>query len=110
MSNQSVGLLGEWRASLYLKRQGMSILARRYRTSHGEIDLIVRDQRALVFVEVKARSGGHIGDGARAVNAEKQRHLRFAARQYLREHPADEIRFDVVEIGAAGIRHIKNAF
>ena len=63
MTAFSEGLLGEWRARAYLRRQGMAVLAQRYRAPHGEIDLIARDQQAIVFVEVKARPRGTMGVG-----------------------------------------------
>ena len=104
------GLIGEWQAARYLKRRGMRILEKRYRAAHGEIDLIAKDQDTLVFIEVKSRPRGKMGEGAQAVNREKRRHLRFAAGQYLQSHPAHAVRFDVIEITAAGLRHLKNAF
>ncbi|MBE5783498.1 MAG: YraN family protein [Clostridiales bacterium] len=110
MSNFSAGLLGEWQAARHLKRQGMRILEKRYRTAHGEIDLIARDGDILVFIEVKARFKGKMDDGIRAVNQKKQEHLRYAAHCYLESHPAQQVRFDVVEITASGLRHLKNAF
>lgn len=103
------GLFGEGQAARYLKKQGMRILDRRYRTAHGEIDLIARDGDTLVFVEVKNRPRGTIGEGAAAVNRDKKRHLRYAAKAYLSENPCERVRFDVVEITAAGIRHIPGA-
>ena len=104
------GMLGEMRAARYARRHGMRILEKRYRTAHGEIDLIAREGDTLVFIEVKARPHGLMGQGTAAVNGEKRRHLRFAASQYLQTHPETKIRFDVMEISAAGLRHIKNAF
>lgn len=104
------GVLGEARAARFLRAQGMHILQRRYRTAHGEIDLIARDGDALVFIEVKSRPRGRIGEGSAAVNLEKQRHVRWAAEKYLQSHPAESVRFDVIEISAAGLRHIPNAF
>lgn len=109
MTAHITGLLGEWRAERHLKRLGMRVLARRYATPHGEIDLILRHGDVLVFVEVKYRPAGRMGDGAMAVDRKKKMHLRFAARHYLQGHPAESFRFDVVEITAAGIRHIPNA-
>lgn len=88
----------------------MRILARRYRAAHGEIDLIALDGDTCVFVEVKARSRGALGDGLRAINSDKRAHLQYAARQYLAAHPYGDIRFDAVEITVAGVRHIKHAF
>lgn len=110
MKKENVGLLGEWKAARYLKKQGMRILKRRYRTAHGEIDLIAQDGGTVVFVEVKTRPDGRIGDGAAAVGKEKKQHLRYAARHYLASHPQEQVRFDVIEITAAGLRHIKQAF
>ncbi len=111
MNSQAIGWLGEMRAAAYARRQGMKVIARRFRARRGEIDLIAREGNALVFIEVKARPRGRLGEGALAVNAEKRRHLYQAARQYVAEHSwRGPVRFDVIEISAAGLRHIKNAF
>jgi putative endonuclease len=110
MNVQKIGLLGELRAAAYLKRQGMRILEKRWRAAHGEIDLIARVGAAIVFVEVKTRPRGPLDSGLCAVNAEKRRHLRSAALDYLRGREETDHRFDVIEITAAGLRHIKNAF
>lgn len=109
MNITSIGLFGEWKAEHFLKKQGMRIAARRFRTPNGEIDLIAKDGETLVFVEVKYRPTGHIGDGAAAIDGKKKKHLRFAANYYLQAHPAAAFRFDVVEITACGIRHLPNA-
>ena len=110
MNIREIGWLGEANAAAFLRRQGMRILARRFRTAHGEIDLIAREGSVLVFVEVKTRPRGRLDSGLAAVNAEKRGHIRYAAREYLKRHGPAEYRFDVVEITAAGPRHIKNAF
>ncbi len=110
MKIQETGWLGELRAAAYLKRHGMRIIERRYRAAHGEIDLIAREGTTLVFIEVKTRPRGRLDSGLSAVNAEKRGHIRFAAREYLRRHGGADCRFDVIEITAAGLRHIKNAF
>ena len=110
MNIGQIGLLGEMKAARYLKHQGMHILARRYRAAHGEIDLIAQEQDILVFIEVKYRPKGSMGEGIFAVNRDKQAHIRRAAAIYLQSHPTDQIRFDVIEISAAGLRHIKQAF
>ena len=110
MNIRETGLLGEMRAAAYLRKQGMRILEKRWRAAHGEIDLIAREGNTLVFVEVKTRPRGRLDSGLAAVNAEKRGHLRSAAWQYLRLHGDAPFRFDVIEISAAGLRHIKNAF
>ena len=104
------GLMGELRAMHFLKKQGMKIIAFRYRTRHGEIDLIARDGNETVFIEVKSRPSGKMGEGLAAVNREKRQHLRYAAQCYLARHPAPSFRFDIIEISAAGLRHFKQAF
>lgn len=109
-SKWQTGLMGEFKAMRFLKKQGMKILAFRYRTRHGEIDLIARDGNETVFIEVKSRPSGKMGEGIRAVNQEKRQHLRYAAKCYLSAHPASSFRFDVIEISAAGLRHFKQAF
>ena len=110
MNIKETGLMGEMRAAVYLRRHGMRILEKRWRAAHGEIDLIARDGSVIVFVEVKTRPRGRLDAGLSAVNAEKRGHIRYAARDYLRQYGQADCRFDVIEITAAGLRHIKNAF
>src|SRR5947209_6203352 len=76
-----LGDRGERAAARYLRRQGLRVLVRGYRTRCGEIDLIARDGDTLVFVEVKARQRGV---PAEAVTAEKQRRITLAALHFLR--------------------------
>ena len=110
MNIRETGLLGEMRAAAFLRRKGMRILEKRWRAAHGEIDLIAREGSTVVFVEVKTRPRGRLDSGLAAVNAEKRGHIRSAARDYLLRHGEAPFRFDVIEISAAGLRHIKNAF
>ena len=110
MNITRIGLLGEWKAARYLKKQGMRILQKRYRTKHGEIDLILQDGDTLVFAEVKYRPSGQMGDGLSTIDTQKKKRLRYAAGCYLASHPATYVRFDAVEITSAGLRHIPNAF
>lgn len=105
------GVDGEAFACGYLMKKGMVLLQRRYHSPFGEIDLVMRDQDALVFVEVKRRDSGRAYDGALAVTPLKQARLIKTARCYLAQHPAEGvIRFDVVEITGDGLLHIPNAF
>ena len=78
------GRLGERVAKRHLKKAGLKFLYANYRTNKGEIDLIFRDGKALVFVEVKTRSSESWTRPAAAVNAGKKRKLTAAARNYLR--------------------------
>jgi putative endonuclease len=63
---QSLGKQGEELACRELRRRGYAILARRYRTRFGELDVIARDQGVLVFVEVKTRRSGGFGGATAA--------------------------------------------
>ena len=100
LARQELGILGEMLAVQELERRGYAILARRYRTRCGEIDIVAEDGGTLVFVEAKARADAEFGTAAEAVTPWKQRQLVRMARDYLtRERIEDRpCRFDVVAI------------
>ena len=100
----SLGKAGEDLACRELRRRGYDILHRRYRTRHGEIDIVARHRRTIVFVEVKARSGQEFGGSAAAVTALKQHRVARMATEYLaRQHLLDcPCRFDVVTVDFLG--------
>ncbi len=110
-----LGDRGEREAARHLKALGFRVLARGYRTSQGEVDLICRDGATLVFVEVKSR---RTGVPAEAVTLEKQRRLTLAALHFARRHNLLETpsRFDVVAIvwpegrRPESVEHLRNAF
>ena len=104
MRRQALGKRGEDLAVEELERRGYAILARRYRTRHGEIDIVARDGETVVFVEVKAKETAEFGAAAEAVTVHKQRRVismavDFLARNRLTSHPC---RFDVVAIDGVG--------
>jgi putative endonuclease len=100
-ARQTLGFEGEELACAELERRGYSILERRYRTPHGEIDIVARHGKWLVFVEVKARTDGSFGDPEEAVTLQKQQRLVWMATDYLARHDLleEECRFDVVAVG-----------
>ena len=105
----ALGKQGEDLACRELRRRGYAILARRYRTRFGEIDIIARDGDTLVFVEVKTRRHAGFGGPVAAVNFTKQRRLVNMARSYLMgvDPPEPPCRFDVVGVTmAAGHRPV----
>jgi putative endonuclease len=104
MQRQMLGKTGEDLAVEELERRGYAILARRYRTRRGEIDIVARDGDSTVFVEVKARATAECGSAAEAVTADKQRRLAWMAVDYLsRQHLTDRpCRFIVVAIDGLG--------
>jgi putative endonuclease len=105
--NQTAGILGEELAADALRTRGYAILATRYRTRYGEIDIVASDQNTLVFVEVKARQDSRYGTAAESVTPWKQRKIIAMARDYLRRLNRDDIpcRFDVVAIDGLGTDH-----
>ncbi len=95
-----VGRTGEDLAFKLLKKKGYRILERNYKSPLGEIDIIAREGKTLVFVEVKTRSTADFGTAKWAVDPRKQRKVSMVALDYLKrnsllEQPA---RFDVVAI------------
>jgi putative endonuclease len=103
-SRQSLGKMGEDLACAELLRRGYEILARRYRTRFGEIDIIARDGEWTVFVEVKTRAHDDYGGGAAAVTPWKQHKITqmavdYASRYQLHDRPC---RFDVVVVNVNG--------
>jgi putative endonuclease len=78
-SSRQKGDRGEELALRYLAKKGYEALERNYRTRHGEIDLVVGDERTLVFVEVKLRRGTEFGDSLEAVTPRKQAQVRLMA-------------------------------
>ena len=112
MKQYDSGLNGEEMAEDYLCRQGMVILARRYRAGDGEIDLILQDGECIVFAEVKYRPRSSAGAGLCAITPAKQRRMAHAALHYLVKMSWTErsVRFDAIEITRNGILHIPHAF
>ena len=96
----TLGKTGEDLACRELRRRGYAVLARRYRTRWGEIDVVARDGDTLVFVEVKTRRRASFGGPIAAVNLAKQRRLINMARSFLLGLPGPEppCRFDVVGV------------
>ena len=80
---------GRWAEDLAAERltaNGLEPVQRNYRCKWGEIDLVMRDQQTLVFVEVRFRKSGDYGDGAQSVDAHKQHKLISSAEHYLQTH------------------------
>lgn len=106
------GVSAESRAAAYLMAKGYRILARRFRTPHGEIDIVAKKRNLLAFVEVKARAT--LDEAAFAVTPRQQARIIDAAQGWLMTHPehADfELRFDAMLIAPRRLpRHVLAAF
>lgn len=116
LNTRRIGNRGEDIALQYLSGLGYELVERNYRTRYGEIDLILRDSEALVFVEVKLRRGTEYGDPLESVTPHKQEQVRSVAEQYISDLESEfsELRFDVVGILVSNERpnvvHVKDAF
>lgn len=117
-NRRTIGSVTEQLAAEFLLQHGVEILERNFHTRRAEIDLIAMDQDTLVFVEVKYRHSLLSGYPEEAVDRNKQRRIRLAARVYMscKGVPPDrKIRFDVVSLRPAApgqeyVRWIRNAF
>ena len=113
------GAWGEALAAEYLRKKRYTIVAAGYHCRFGEIDLIAKDKKFLVYVEVKLRKSADFARAAEYVDRKKQDRIRTTASLYLSQNPtALQPRFDVIEIyapeGTATVRpeinHMEDAF
>lgn len=107
-----LGRAGEDTARVTLEQAGLMILARNWRWSGGEIDLIAREGETYVFVEVKLRRSSKAGAAAAAVTGLKQRRIVQAAQAWLKQNKLRErrMRFDVVSVDNGQVRWLRGAF
>ncbi|MCG7973031.1 MAG: YraN family protein, partial [Candidatus Thiodiazotropha taylori] len=86
----------------YLSRRGLKLVTRNFRCKVGEIDLVMREKRTLVFVEVRYRQSDDYGSALESITPSKQRKLLAAANLYLQKNQIDQAcRFDVVAINGS---------
>jgi putative endonuclease len=106
------GLSAESRAAAFLMAKGYRILAKRFRTPHGEIDLVAKKRNLLAFIEVKARAS--LDEAAYAVTPRQQARIIDAAQGWLVAHPEHaefDLRFDAILIAPRHLpRHLLAAF
>lgn len=106
------GISAESRAAAFLLVKGYRIVARRWKSPLGEIDIVARRRRVLVFVEVKARAT--LDDATESVTPRQRRRIAAAAEIWLAQNPDDsiqDIRFDAMLIAPGKLpRHIPAAF
>lgn len=119
LTSKVTGAWGEAVAAKYLQKKRYKLLACGYRCRFGEIDLIVKNRKFLVFVEVKLRKCADFAAAREFVDTNKQERLRATASMYLSQNPTDlQPRFDVIEIYAPDgaltknpvITHLEDAF
>jgi putative endonuclease len=95
-------------AARFLAAQGLAIVGRNYRWRGGEIDIIARDGRTVVFVEVRMRRNRDFGGAAESITRGKRRRLRLAAEHYLARLPSEPpCRFDAILLDALAAERIE---
>ena len=121
MNTTGIGRTGEQLAVSYLKKLGCKVVCQNYRAGHGEIDIIAKDGKTLVFYEVKSRTPASVfkyGSGRYALDARKKAAFISAVKMYLYKNAIQSpVRIDVIEISFKGdtffeydLKHFKNAF
>jgi len=113
---QRLGARGERTACDYLQKKGYEILKRNYRYKHKEIDLIARDRKTVVFIEVKTGRSKKFGEPLQKVGLSKRKRLVEVAQNFMQENDLAgfDFRFDVVGIDLENdkekIVHLPGAF
>ena len=112
-NNHILGKIGEKIAVKYLQKQNYKIITTNFYTRKGEIDIIAKQNKEIIFIEVKTRTSEEFGKPAEAVTYFKQKHMYQAAQYYIYKSNQNikYIRFDVIEVyiknGKIRINHIK---
>ncbi|MEM7257364.1 MAG: YraN family protein [Pseudomonadota bacterium] len=112
MNKRAEGEQHEAQAAQYLQSQGLTLLQSNYHSRFGEIDLIMRDAGALVFVEVRYRKSDRFGGPRSSITEPKQRKIALTALHYLQTKKLTDTncRFDAVSVTPHGLDWIKDAF
>lgn len=116
MDRASIGRRGEDEAARFLESRGYKVLERNYRCRYGEIDIVARDGKTVVFVEVKTRGSDRFGAPTASVDARKQKKILLTSQFYIESNRLfdSDLRFDVVGIemngGKLAFELVKNAF
>ncbi len=114
MNENNAGLEAEKLAATFLTNHGLKLIVQNYHCRFGEIDLIMKDAKTLVFIEVRLRSNSKFGSAAGSITPQKQQKLILTAQHYLQQNPEkNACRFDVLlmdKVELQAINWLKNAF
>jgi putative endonuclease len=116
LEKRALGQRSEDLAERFLRARGYVIVARNYRCTYGELDLVAEDRETVVFVEVRSQSSPLFGEAVESVTLRKQRQIVKAASHYVLRYGVENrpLRFDVVGIrwvdGTPQLTHIPGAF
>ncbi|OIH93384.1 YraN family protein [Curtobacterium sp. MCBA15_001] len=109
MGRAEIGQRGEDIATAWLERHGFTVIDRNWRCARGEVDIVARTAEAIVFVEVKTRTGTSAGHPLEAITRSKLRRLRHLVPAWFTAHPehgAALIRIDAVAVHLVGSRTV----
>jgi putative endonuclease len=112
MQTKAIGTIAEEAAKDFLCRNQLNFIEKNYHCRQGEIDLIMKEGKLLVFIEVRYRKSKQYGTGIDSITKEKQRRIITAARHYLHRHNLTETvscRFDIIGVEPAQKNHKNNA-
>lgn len=107
LNKNNAGLEAEQLAATFLKNNGLKLVIQNYHCQFGEIDLIMKDAKTLVFIEVRLRTNSLYGSAAASITSQKQRKLSLTAQHYLQSHGDCNCRFDVILMNKLDIQHIE---
>jgi len=109
-TSKSKGTEAEDQAAKFLLSLGYTLITRRFKTRHGEIDIVALDGETIVFVEVKYRSGGLVSPEESVTDLKSSR-FQAAVEEYFSkaDQPEMPARYDLIAIDQTGLRHHKNA-
>ena len=115
--NKKIGSLGEMLVITYLENMNYEILDKNYKTKFGEIDIIAKDKKEYVFIEVKTRTSSKYGMPSEAIDFNKEKHIKKSSQVYVYLNNLENkyIRYDVIEVYFINknkyyINHLKNNF
>jgi putative endonuclease len=111
-ARQALGAQGEALAAAWYEANGYEVIDRNWRCREGELDLVVRRNRLIVFCEVKTRTTDAFGVPGEAVTYRKRQKIRHVAARWLETSPVRprEIRFDVATVLGGELEVIEGAF
>jgi putative endonuclease len=113
LSKNNAGLEAEKLAATFLAERGLKLVTQNYHCKYGEIDLIMKDAKTLVFIEVRLRNNNKFGSAGASITPQKQQKLILTAQHYLQQHGDCNCRFDAILMNKADAQHIewlRNAF
>ncbi len=103
----NTGMAGEAVAAMYLQQKGLTLITKNFKSSFGEIDLIMQDGHTLVFVEVRVRKSKQFGGAGMSITPSKQQKLQRTAEHYLQMHGERQCRFDAILMQSTNLNAVE---